>query len=218
MTAGLPEPLCGALEVALNRYLALDPDSGEALARLDGRRLAVTLDPPDWTLHIEFMGGGVRVSGEAVLPPEVRVSGAPSLFARLAGGQMRGGGALPRGLRVEGDPELLLRFQALLADIGFDLAEILEPWLGDIAAQRVADTARGLFGWGRRALQTLGLDAVEYLREESGDLAHGDDVRAYMDAVDDVRDHAERLQARVARLERRLPAGGVQPQAEGAPT
>lgn len=200
----MPEPLCGVIEVAFNRYLALDPDSGEALRRLDGRRLAVTLDPPGWTMHFEFMAGGVRVAGEATQPPEVRVTGAPTLFARLAGARLRGAGSLPRGLRIDGDPELLLRFQALMSDIGFDLAEILEPWLGDVAAQRLADAARGLFAWGRRALDTLGLDTIEYLREESGDLAHGDDVRGYMDGVDDARDHAERLLARVSRLERRL--------------
>jgi ubiquinone biosynthesis protein UbiJ len=198
-----PEPLCGAIEVALNRYLGLDAAAGTDLAALHGRCLAITIEPPGWSFNFEFIGRGVRVSGLAEQTPDVRVTGAPGLFARLASEQIRGASQLPRGLRVEGDPELLLRFQSVLSRIGFDLAEMLEPWLGDIAAQRVADAARAFFSWGRKTLDTLTLDTAEYLREETGDLVHAEDANAFMDEVDSLRDGAERLAARVARLERR---------------
>jgi ubiquinone biosynthesis protein UbiJ len=60
-----------------------------------------------------------------------------------------------------------------------------------------------VFGWGRRSAGTLALDTAEYLREETRDLARAADVEEWMDAVDAVRDGADRLEARLQRLEAR---------------
>ncbi|MEO6517786.1 MAG: SCP2 domain-containing protein, partial [Pseudoxanthomonas sp.] len=47
------KPLAGrALEAALNRALALDPDTQQALKPLDGRQIALTLDAPALALQI----------------------------------------------------------------------------------------------------------------------------------------------------------------------
>ena len=40
-----PAPLAAALEVALNRYLRLEPEAEAALASLAGKRIAVQLTP-----------------------------------------------------------------------------------------------------------------------------------------------------------------------------
>ena len=45
---------------------------------------------------------------------------------------------------------------------------------------------------------------MEFLREETGDLVHAEDVEAWMDAVDGLRSDADRLEARIRRLERKL--------------
>ena len=46
------KPLAGrALEAALNRAVALDPDTRDALAGLDGRRISLALDAPPLALE-----------------------------------------------------------------------------------------------------------------------------------------------------------------------
>lgn len=202
-----PAPLCAAVEVALNRYLGLDARALEALRALHGRSLAFVFDPPGWQLVFEIIGDRVRVAAEPEAAPGAVVRGAPSVYARLFQEQLGRGSALPRGLRVEGDPELLQRFQALLMQVGFDPAEILEPWLGDVAAQRVAEAATGLFAWGRRAVDSLGRQTADYLQHETGDIADRDSVEGFIDAVDALRDRAARAAARVDRLERRRGGG-----------
>ena len=198
-----PAALCGAIEVALNRYLALDETALEALRELHGRALAVHVEPPGWWIVFDFIGERVRVAAEVESRPDATVQGTPGVFAALFREQLSRGNALPRGLRVEGDPELLQRFQALLLQVGFDLAEILEPYLGDIAAQRVADAAGGLFQWARQAFDSVTRQAVDYLQYETEDLADRQSVEQFISDVDALRDRAARVSARVERLERR---------------
>ncbi|HSW12506.1 MAG TPA: hypothetical protein VLI06_06665, partial [Solimonas sp.] len=64
---------------------------------------------------------------------------------------------------------------------------------------------RKLLDWGRQTAQTLGLDTAEYLREETRDLARAADVEDWMNAIDTLREDADRLEARLRRLEERLP-------------
>src|SRR5690606_28403445 len=56
------KPLAGrALELALNRALALDDDTGQALSRLDGRRVALHLAAPPLAMSIRVDGDALRV-------------------------------------------------------------------------------------------------------------------------------------------------------------
>jgi len=75
--------------------------------------------------------------------------------------------------------------------------------IGDGAAHRLVGGLKGLFGFGRSAADKLSRDTAEYLTEESEDLARAADVEEWMDAVDSVREGVDRLEARLAQLERR---------------
>lgn len=201
-----PALLCAGLEVALNRYLRLEADVIEACGRMAGRSIALRIDGLDWTFFIEFCDGGVRVLDvlDALdRAPEVQVSGAPGTLMRLAWQVSQGESGVPQGLQVEGDTELLTRFNRLLAQVGFDPEEVAAKLVGDAAAHRLNQGVRKLLGWGRQTAATLGLDAAEYLREETRDLARAVDVEEWMDAVDTLRDDAARLEARLRKLEER---------------
>jgi ubiquinone biosynthesis protein UbiJ len=197
-----PDLACAALEIALNRYLRLERSALEECAALDGKCIALQLADLDWTFLVEPHAGGVRVAAEAEAVPDVRVS-APSLrLLQLALGPAGGTAGLPAGVQVEGDTELLQRFKALLARVGFDPEELAARLLGDAAAHRVVGSLRELFGWGRHAAQRLSQDAAEYLSEETGDLARSGDIEEWMQGVDALREGADRLEARLALLER----------------
>jgi ubiquinone biosynthesis protein UbiJ len=218
-----PALLCATLEVALNRYLRLEPSALQACAALEGRRIALCADDLDWTLIVEPMAGGVRVAAGTEPPAapddgaradaaaggrcDVRVSAASK---RLLGFALRAAGGaqgLPEGLHIDGDAELLDRFGRILLSVGFDLEELLARIVGDGAAHRIAGGLGGVLGWTRRAAQRLALDTSEYLREETHDLASAAEVEEWMDEVDTLRDRVDRLEARLTRLERRpLPA------------
>lgn len=200
-----PALLCAALEVALNRYLALDAEALQDCARLQGRTIALAAEMPSWRFCVQFMPSGVRVHSDAETPADVSVSGRATTLLRLAWQVGQGESGIPQGLQITGDTELLQRFNRTLARVGFDPEEALASVLGDAAAHRVSEGLKTLLGWGRRSASTLALDTAEYLREETGDLARAADVADWMDAVDRLREAVDRIDARLTRIQQRLP-------------
>lgn len=197
-----PAMLCAALEIALNRYLNLEPAALADCERLSGSSIELHLSGFEWRLFIEFDARGVRVLNEHNGLASVTVSGAPPAFAKLALSR-DGSAALPAGLAVSGDAEVLQRFRRLLGRVGFDFEEWIAPLLGDGAAHRAAQGLKSLFGWARRSADTLALDTAEYLREETRDLARGVDVEDWMNDVDKLRERIDRFEARLRAAEQR---------------
>jgi ubiquinone biosynthesis protein UbiJ len=130
-----------------------------------------------------------------------------ALAGPRAEGAIRGG-----GVRIEGDAEVAQHFRELLAEAQPDFEEELSRVIGDVAARQVANFARGLLDWGRKASGSFAGSVAEFLQEEGRDLPTRTEVDEFLAGVDRVRDDAERLEARLARLEarsaRRAPAAG----------
>lgn len=198
-----PPLLCAALEIALNRYLALEPEVQADFAKLEGRVLLLHAQGPEWEFYLCPGPSGVTVLDAFDGKPDVRISARPAALLRRAFGGAEAGGSGHSGVSVEGDADLLQRFSTLVARVGFDPEEWLAPWLGGGAAHRVGQGLRDLLGWGRASAATLALDTAEYLREETRDLPHRADVERWLGGVDELRRRAEQLAARLARLERR---------------
>lgn len=195
-----PAWVCGALEVALNRQLRLEPEVLADLTRLDGRVLRLSLSGLDWDFYLEIAGDTLRVLPEFERS-DARLSATPLAYAAYAARLLRQEPGLPANVMIEGDAELFARFTRLLQRVGFDPAEQLSKVIGDGPAVRLTGLAKELFGWGLKSAQTLGLNTAEYLREETYDLARKIDAEEWMDAVDVLRDGVERLEARLMRLE-----------------
>lgn len=196
-----PALLCAGLELAINRYLALEPDVLADCGKLAGRSIALHADGPGWDFFLVPHAGGVQVLDAWPGDPDVRISAPPTqLLRRLA--RRAGDDSILAGVKVEGDADLLLRFGKMLERVGFEPEEWVAKLVGDGAAHRVSETLKGLLGWSRGAANTLALDTIEYLREETGDLPHRADVEDWMTQVETVRQHTDALAARVSRLER----------------
>ena len=201
--SGAPPLLCAGLEIALNRYLALEPDVLADLGKLGGRVIALQAEGPGWEFFLCPHAAGVQVLDRYDGVPDVRIRARPSQLLRQA---LRGGegeGSPLSGVQVEGDAGLMQAFAKLLSRVGFDLEEWLARWLDGGAAHRVSEALRGFAGWGRQSAATLALDTAEYLREETRDLAHRADVEKWSEGVDAARRRGEQLAARIERLERR---------------
>jgi len=200
-----PMLLCAALEVALNRWLCLEPSVIERLPRLAGKSLEFRNAELCWSLFICIdpkrvavlpdLGEGARADVRVTAP----LRALPSLLGRVASDDP----GFPPSVTVEGDAELLARFRALLRQVGFDAEEVLEPFIGGSLAHRVVGGLSGLGRWLRGSADTLAQDTAEYLREETRDLARKVDVEEWMDEVDRLREQADRVEARLKRLEAR---------------
>lgn len=203
-------PLAGrALEAALNRALALDPETRQALAALDGRSLSLRLDSPDLGLRIAVAGERLAVGPvDPVQPADLAVHGT-RLGALL--GQLpvlasrRRNGADAGRVNVSGDAELARRLQQLVAGFDPDWEQPFAAAFGPVLGVQVARGLRRALGHLRDGVRDVAGTAAEYLTEESRDLVPRAEQAAFHDDVDALRDDVERLAARVARL---VAAGG----------
>jgi ubiquinone biosynthesis protein UbiJ len=202
------KPLAGrTLEAALNRALALDPETRDALRALDGRRVVVRIAAPALALQITVDRDRLRVGpvDDGVEPDLAVRSTLGGLIAQLP--FLRRDDAPPVGkLRIEGDADLARRLQRLAERFDPDWQQPFTAVFGDVIGVQVAKAFAAALRQARVTAGTLAASAAEYVTEESRDAVARGELEAFYDDVDDVRDGVERLAARIARLQRA--AGG----------
>lgn len=198
----LPSIVLAGLEITLNRYLSLDPETLARLADLTGKVVAVELRGLGVTLYMAPHGGGIQLLGDYRGTPHTTIRGTLLSLARAGHGEDRG--ALFSGdVEIRGDITVGQRFEAILREMDIDWEEQLSRLVGDVAAHQVGNLARDTLAWGAKSVDTLSRDLSEYLQEESRQLPQRDEVDAFLAAVDSLRNDVERLAARVKRLQGR---------------
>ena len=194
-------PAGRALEAALNRALALDPDAQSSLRALDGRRVALRIDAPPLALEVRVEGDLLRVGPvDAEKEPDLGVRGTlAGLLGQLP--MFRRDDAPPVGkLRIEGDAELARRLQRLAREFDPDWQRPFAAVFGDVVGVQVANALATALKQARDFAASGAQVAAEYVTEESRDVVPKAELEAFHDDVDGLRDDVERLAARVARL------------------
>jgi ubiquinone biosynthesis protein UbiJ len=188
------------LESILNRNVA-ESRRAQALARqLDGRVMSLTVEGTPLAFFFRAEGGRLSIASRHDGPSDASLSGTPIALLALAGPKAEG--ALRQGgVRIEGDAEVAQKFRDLLEQAQPDFEEELARILGDVAARRFANVARGVLDWGRKAAGSLTGSVVEYLQEEGRDLPTRVEVDEFLDGVDRLRDDTDRFEAKLSRLE-----------------
>ena len=202
--------LLARLEEMLNRNVAGSRRAQELTRRLDGRALELELRDTPLRIFMEAHEGRIVLTERRDTPADARLSGTPLSLLALAGpeaeGRLRSG-----NVRIEGDAEIAQAFRELLEHSRPDFEEELSRIVGDVAARRVANFARELLDFGRRAGDSLATSAAEYLQEEGRDVPVRIEVEEFLRDVDRLRDDVERFEARLARLAPRRAGGGRRP-------
>jgi ubiquinone biosynthesis protein UbiJ len=201
------KPLAGrALETALNRILALDPDTQAALQELDGRRVQLTLDAPPLALQLtvssgRFVVGPVPrdVDDEPDLAVRSTLSG---LLSQLPFLKSDAGTPKVGKLRIAGDAELARQLQKLAEGFDPDWTKPFADVFGDVIGVQIANALRGALRFGRDSAGKFARNSAEFLTEESRDVPARDELDAFHDDVDALRDRVERLAAKVAGFDR----------------
>ena len=131
---------------------------------------------------------------------DVVISGSLMSLARMAGesdlSALRDG-----SIELTGDVHIADDFSRLLELAKPDIEEELSGVVGDVAANRLGEIARGVTRWSREARSTMGANIREYLQEESRDVPSRYEVEKFADKVGRLRDDVARLEARVNRLQ-----------------
>ena len=206
MSANPLNVLLGQLAASLNRNVAQSERASSLATQLDGRVLALVLEGTPVTLWFKVHDGDVAIETRHEGTADARLAGTPFSLLSLVGP-----GAAERvrsaGIRIEGDAEVAQRFQGLLQLAQPDFEEELARVIGDVAAHQVANLARGFLDWGRKAADSFSQNVAEYLQEEGRDVPSRVELEEFLESVDHLRSDADRLEARLGRLESRRAPG-----------
>ena len=107
-------------------------------------------------------------------------------------------------MQISGDAQIAGLYRDLFERARPDLEEELSRLIGDLPARRVSLAASSAVSWVRRFGRTAGENLAEYLQEEGRDLVNKPELEEFLTGVDDLRETADRVEARLAHLEQRL--------------
>jgi ubiquinone biosynthesis protein UbiJ len=181
---------------ALNRNIAASSRAQSLCGRLESRSLAVHVEGLRLDVVARVESGQIALGTAAEREPDARVSGTPltllSMIGPGASGRLRSG-----AVTISGDAEIAQAFQDLLRAAQPEFEEELSRLVGDVTAHQIGNLVRTASGWGRNAAATLAANVSEYLQEESRDLVTRTELEEFLSAVDELRESADRLQARL---------------------
>lgn len=184
----------------LNRNIQESTPARELCLKLSGTVVAVRVSDTALAAYFIVDDEAIDVVAASSQDPDVIITGSLITLASLAG--QSGTTAIRDGsLDISGDAELAGQFQQLLSFARPDIEEELSGIVGDAAAHRLGELARGFGRWGRSARSTMGANIREYLQEESRDAPSRYEVEKFNTNVSKLRDDVDRIEARLNRLQ-----------------
>jgi ubiquinone biosynthesis accessory factor UbiJ len=194
--------LLDQLATLLNRNVALSTRAQALAGRLEGRSLVVHVEGLPLKVRASISSGQIALSQAAEETTDATVSGTPISLLSLIGSDARVR-LRSSPVTIHGDAEIAEGFQELLRVARPELEEELSRHVGDVAAHQIGNMIRGITGWGRNAAATFAANVGEYLQEEGRDLVTRTEMDEFLHEIDEQREAADRLEARLARLARR---------------
>ena len=198
----LPGLLAAMLETAINRLLDLDERTPVRLERLDGRMLQLDIEGIGITLFFAFNGQHVEVGTRSDYEPDTTISGSPYALFSMAVPEGVGGWEAPESrVSISGDANLARDLERLFSRLDPDWEGRLSRIFGDVWGHQVA---AGLRAGAEQAKETAGNAGdmlAEYLQRGKGPVATEKEIDEFTAAVQDARDAADRLDARLRRAE-----------------
>ena len=198
--AGPLEALMRPVAEILNRNIAETTPARELASELSGATIAIRARQTCISTFFTFGDDAVTLGTEYAEDPDVVITGSLLTLTKMIGG---GSEAAIRSGDVDltGDAATAQRFQKLLEFAKPDIEEEMSRIIGDVAAHRLAQVARGIGDWARETRSTMGDNVREYLQEESRDVPTRYEVDRFSQRVGTLRDDVERVAARLSRLE-----------------
>jgi ubiquinone biosynthesis accessory factor UbiJ len=203
-TPRTPNPILALLgrllQSALNRAVALDPDTRSQLRRLDGRALSVEFKNTPLALRLAVSGETLEVGPAFGGDSALRVAATPGSLVGLLLRRGDDAALAPGKVEIAGDAELARRLEKIASGYRPDFEEAFTRVFGDVLGVKIAQGFAAGLRFARERGEALVRDGAEYLREESRDLIAPGEMDEFLDDVDALRERGERLEARIARL------------------
>jgi ubiquinone biosynthesis protein UbiJ len=197
----LPSLFLQQIETALNRYLALDPESPARLQGLEGKVITIQLEMLRLSFQLSIHENRIRVTAGDDLPADIKIRGTPLSLLTLALSRDKKNHFFTDAVAIEGNAELGQQIIDLFDQLEIDWEEHLSQLVGDLPAHQFGRLARKFFAWGKDARESLTQNLNEYVHEEKPWFPPEAALEDFFNEVDELRLDIDRLEARVKRLQ-----------------
>jgi ubiquinone biosynthesis accessory factor UbiJ len=190
-----------ALERMINRYLMLDPYLQQRLQPLIDKQFLLEITNSALSFYVTFKPHRIEINSTSPNEaPDLLIRGSSLALWRLFQSSSDTFSVHLRDVKVVGDLNLAQSIKTFFHSIDIDWEEQLSHLTGDIIAHQLFRGARTFTSWQGEAYNNFMLNLREYLQDEVRYLPLPEEVEAFGNAVDILRDDVERLEARLERL------------------
>src|SRR3990167_1591815 len=193
----LKQTLIHILSPAINRYLALDPESPLHLKKLNGRQIGIHLRPFQMTIYAIITDEKIHLTTIQPEKTNVTISGSPLQLAAALMTSNNRHQFFADDVQIEGNIELGQQIIELFDHLQIDWEEQLSHFTGDAAAYHIGSTIKKFTGWLKNANQSLTANLSDYLHEEVNLLPTREALADFYNDIDALRMDTDRIEASV---------------------
>lgn len=193
------------IQILLNRYLALDPESEKRLRILDGKVVTIAFTTHDNHLfQLHFTAHGVQIKSSDMTQADTIIQGTPISLLHMSLSPNQRKKFFADDVSIEGDLEVGQQVIALFDECEIDWEEYLSHYIGDVSAHNLGNFARKITKFRHKLSATLWQNINEYLHEEIHLVPPSEKLNDFFQDVDMLRMDVDRLDARIHRLTQSL--------------
>jgi len=191
--------LTEAFETSINLVLKQDPATLEKLAALQDKVIAFDITDLELSLFLFPHNEGIHIKYLYQGKADATLQGHALAFINMSLGDATES-FFSGEVRIKGDIELGQRFRRVLEQLDLDWEEWLSNYTGDLIAYKASSMLRDFNAWGKNTLNTLELDAREYIQDEGQLSPHSSELEEFTKNIHQLRDDTARLEARLSRI------------------
>ena len=189
-----------ALEKAVASLVAHDVVTARSLAALDGQVLQINIVSPAMVFYVRF-GEKPAFLGTCEQKADCELSGSAGSLVRLALADDPMAFLHQSDITLSGDNSLLIAASAIIREADIDWEQMVAQYTGGMVAHLMGSVFRQGQSTVKNIRDTFVTNLPEFLQEELRVLPPSGQIEGFREDLDELRLAADRLQARVQRLE-----------------
>lgn len=201
--------MLSGLELAINQYLNLDPDTLARLGELEGKTIKIELT--DWETEFFILPNknGLQLFADHDSPADTTIKATLMALTRATLSGASSKDMFANKVAVRGDTHLGEQMREILTKIDIDWEEHLSKVVGDSVAHQLMRACKGAMEFVGSSTNKL-IDMFKvYVHEEARIFPNQKEVDEFSKEVNEFRNGVERLEARIKRCEPPVEPEGV---------
>lgn len=195
--------LFSVLENAINQALKLDPDTQKRLKSLQGKIIKIVITDWGMEMYVAPKADKIYLYAEWASPADATICGSLTGLFRVAVKGASGVSLFEQGVQVEGDIELGEQLREMIRQLDLDWEGCLAKILGDSVTHAISWRAKKVVATSKQTTANLAHQYRDYWQFEKNYLPSAEQVEAFYQEIDQLKEDIDRAEARLLRLEKR---------------